>query len=169
MRPSLDFSDLAMEAGATCCIRMPLNRRQLLEAVNANLGPANKESMRGQATYPLKATQRAFQTIEPNGKTQSRACGTADVIGLENQPINLSPALQCAPNAISRGQGRLTSREREVLALVTDGVSNKAGGVRLSISVRTFETHRANVMGKLGAKNAAELVRFGLEGVRCLS
>jgi DNA-binding CsgD family transcriptional regulator len=60
----------------------------------------------------------------------------------------------------------LTPREREVLALVTGGVSNKDGGVRLSISVRTFETHRANVMGKLGAKNTAQLVRFGLEAVR---
>jgi DNA-binding CsgD family transcriptional regulator len=117
----------------------------------------------------FKATERPFQTIEPNGKTQSRACDTADVIGLENQPIDLSPAPRSAPNAISPSRDRLTPREREVLALVTDAVSNKAGGVRLSISVRTFETHRANVMGKLGAKNAAELVRFGLEGVRCLS
>jgi DNA-binding CsgD family transcriptional regulator len=49
-----------------------------------------------------------------------------------------------------------------VLALITGGVSNKEGGHRLGISKRTFESHRAHLMGKLGAKNAADLVRMTL-------
>jgi len=53
----------------------------------------------------------------------------------------------------------LTPREQEVLALVKDGFSNKEGGYRLGISTRTFETHRAHLMGKLGARNAADLIR----------
>jgi DNA-binding CsgD family transcriptional regulator len=53
----------------------------------------------------------------------------------------------------------LTPREQEVLALVIDGSSNKEGGHRLGISTRTFEAHRAHLMAKLGARNAADLIR----------
>ena len=53
----------------------------------------------------------------------------------------------------------LTPREQEVLALVIAGCSNKEGGYRLGISTRTFEAHRAHLMGKLGARNAADLIR----------
>lgn len=53
----------------------------------------------------------------------------------------------------------LTPREHEVLALIISGYSNKEGGHRLGISTRTFEAHRAHLMGKLGAKNVADLIR----------
>jgi DNA-binding NarL/FixJ family response regulator len=53
----------------------------------------------------------------------------------------------------------LTRREQEVLALITGGCSNKEGGYQLGISTRTFEAHRAHLMGKLGARNAADLIR----------
>jgi DNA-binding NarL/FixJ family response regulator len=53
----------------------------------------------------------------------------------------------------------LTPREQEVLALITGGCSNKEGGYRLGISTRTFEAHRARLMAKLGARNAADLIR----------
>lgn len=54
----------------------------------------------------------------------------------------------------------LTPREREVLNLVSDGQSNKEAGRLLGISPRTIEVHRARIMEKLGAKNAADLVRI---------
>jgi DNA-binding CsgD family transcriptional regulator len=54
----------------------------------------------------------------------------------------------------------LTPRETEVLRLVIEGCSNKQGGVRMQISYRTFESHRAEVMRKFGARNAADLVRL---------
>ncbi len=57
----------------------------------------------------------------------------------------------------------LTARERQVLYLITEGLTNQEIGQRLKISVRTAETHRANLMQKLGLGNAAELVRFALE------
>ena len=60
------------------------------------------------------------------------------------------------------GQDRLTQREREVLAEITGGASNKEAGRRLGISPRTIEVHRARIMDKLGAKNAADLVRITL-------
>jgi two-component system response regulator FixJ len=60
------------------------------------------------------------------------------------------------------GDDRLTEREREVLSQITNGASNKEAGRRLGISPRTIEVHRARIMDKLGAKNAADLVRITL-------
>jgi DNA-binding CsgD family transcriptional regulator len=56
----------------------------------------------------------------------------------------------------------LTPREREVLNHVSEGCSNKQGAIRMQIGPRTFESHRAQVMRKLGAKNGADLVRMVL-------
>lgn len=61
-----------------------------------------------------------------------------------------------------RQQKPLTPREREVLKLISEGHSNKEGALRMRISPRTFESHRAEAMRKLGARNTAELVRAAL-------
>jgi two-component system response regulator FixJ len=61
-----------------------------------------------------------------------------------------------------RGFSQLTTREREVLQLVADGKSNKEAGLIMGISPRTVEVHRARVMEKLGARNAADLIRIVL-------
>jgi two-component system response regulator FixJ len=63
-----------------------------------------------------------------------------------------------------RGQASLTPREREVLAQIAAGASNKEAGRRLGISPRTIEVHRARIMEKIGARNAADLVRIVLSG-----
>lgn len=60
------------------------------------------------------------------------------------------------------GADLLTRREREVLGRITAGASNKEAGRELGISPRTVEVHRARIMEKLGAKNAADLVRIVL-------
>jgi FixJ family two-component response regulator len=60
------------------------------------------------------------------------------------------------------GHHLLTPREREVLAEIAAGASNKEAGRRLGISPRTIEVHRARIMDKLRAKNAADLVRIVL-------
>lgn len=62
------------------------------------------------------------------------------------------------------GQALLTPREREVLALIAAGASNKEAGRHLAISPRTVEVHRARIMDKVGARNAADLVRIVLSG-----
>lgn len=60
------------------------------------------------------------------------------------------------------GHGSLTPREREVLSQIAAGASNKEAGRHLGISPRTIEVHRARIMEKLGARNAADLVRIVL-------
>lgn len=59
-----------------------------------------------------------------------------------------------------RGRDQLTRREREVLEHFAGGATNKEAGRLLGISPRTIEDHRANIMRKLGAKNAAHLIRI---------
>jgi FixJ family two-component response regulator len=59
-----------------------------------------------------------------------------------------------------RGRDQLTRRECEVLARIAAGASNKEAGRHLGISSRTVEVHRARIMEKLGARNAADLVRI---------
>jgi two-component system response regulator FixJ len=54
----------------------------------------------------------------------------------------------------------LSQRQREVMALVAEGLSNKEIGIRLGLSPRTVENYRAWVMEKMGANNLAKLVRM---------
>ena len=57
----------------------------------------------------------------------------------------------------------LTPREQEVLTWLANGRSNKMIARKLSISPRTVEIHRANLMQKLGARHAAHAVRLQIE------
>jgi two-component system, LuxR family, response regulator FixJ len=58
------------------------------------------------------------------------------------------------------GGSVLTPREREVLREIATGASSKEAGRILGISPRTVEVHRARIMDKLGARNAADLMRI---------
>lgn len=58
---------------------------------------------------------------------------------------------------------RLTRREREVLGGVAGGLSNRLIGEKLSISPRTVEIHRANMLNKLGANHTSDAIRIAIE------
>ncbi len=101
-------------------------------------------------------------------------------IVLSNQ-VYLSPAIagivvnELAQSKASRSrqspsasQG-LTSREREVLQLIAEGHSARDIAQRLHLSVKTIETHRRQMMGKLGIHNVADLTKFAIrEGLTSL-
>ena len=57
----------------------------------------------------------------------------------------------------------MTHREREILKLVAEGKSNKAIAEFLSLSVKTVEKHRSNLMSKLDVHNSAGLTAFAIE------
>jgi two-component system response regulator NreC len=57
----------------------------------------------------------------------------------------------------------LTQRERDVLRLIALGHTNTEAAGQLHLSVRTVETHRANIQSKLGCTSRAELVRHAME------
>jgi DNA-binding CsgD family transcriptional regulator len=57
---------------------------------------------------------------------------------------------------------RLTAREREIVQLVSEGKSTKEVASLLGISVKTAETHRANIMRKLQVHSVTDLVRYAV-------
>lgn len=57
----------------------------------------------------------------------------------------------------------LTRREKEILALVADGLTNQEIGEKLFISHRTVDTHRTNIMQKLDIHDIATLVRYAIQ------
>jgi len=57
----------------------------------------------------------------------------------------------------------LTTREIDVVKLLTSGLTNRQIADRLSLSVRTVESHRARILGKLGLESRADLVRWAAE------
>lgn len=72
-------------------------------------------------------------------------------------PANSEPARDAAARVAA-----LTSREDQVLRLLTHGGSNKAIARDLGLSPRTVEVHRAHLMGRLGATSLAEAVRLAM-------
>jgi DNA-binding NarL/FixJ family response regulator len=56
----------------------------------------------------------------------------------------------------------LTPREIEVLTLVAEGLTNQEIADRLTLSIKTVQAHRANIMEKLGIRDVAHLVRFAI-------
>jgi DNA-binding NarL/FixJ family response regulator len=66
------------------------------------------------------------------------------------------------PDAQMMLRSRLTSREREIVQLLAEGKSSKEVAVALGISVKTAETHRANIMRKLELHSVSELVRYAV-------
>lgn len=59
-------------------------------------------------------------------------------------------------------RSKTTKREREILLLVGQGITSREIAERLGVSLRTIEVHRANLMNKLDATNAASLARWAL-------
>lgn len=75
----------------------------------------------------------------------------------------LGEAMRAGAEPHERPLERLTAREIEVLRRVAGGQPSKAIAADLEISVRTVETHRANLMRKLELRSVAELTRFAIE------
>jgi DNA-binding NarL/FixJ family response regulator len=59
-------------------------------------------------------------------------------------------------------QSRLTPRQREIVQLLAEGKSSKEVAVALNLSVKTAETHRANIMRRLDCHSVSELVRYAV-------
>lgn len=67
------------------------------------------------------------------------------------------------PGADGSARSRLTARQREIVQLLAEGKSSKEVAVALRISVKTAETHRANIMRRLEVHSVSELVRYAIK------
>jgi two-component system, NarL family, response regulator NreC len=115
----------------------------LREAIRAGAsGYIIKRAVESELIGAIHAVQRGELYVHPamtRGLLQDRAGGAA--------PRRGDPA-------------SLTRREAAVLRLLVQGYTNRQIAEELALSVRTAETHRANIMGKLGLKSRVELVRW---------
>jgi DNA-binding CsgD family transcriptional regulator len=145
-----------------------------LTALLIYLGEIREQSHR----FPEAGGNRAYlqQVVENALEQTERVCALVRQIappqdGLHGRAVMISggaarsgtrPRQASAMFSSDAGGKPLTKREREVLDLISEGHSNKEGALRMGISPRTFESHRAEAMRKLGARNTADLVRKAL-------
>jgi DNA-binding NarL/FixJ family response regulator len=88
---------------------------------------------------------------------------------LSPQIADLVVGARVARSAAGTAKAPLAPREREVLQLIAEGHSSREIARRLHISAQTVETHRRNIMQKLGLHNVAELTRYAIrEGITLL-
>jgi DNA-binding NarL/FixJ family response regulator len=93
----------------------------------------------------------AIQTVKEGLTYLSEQLPREEILGLIRRGETL-------PNPVER----LTPREREVIQLVAEGYTNRQIAVKLSISVKTVEKHRYNLMDKLNMSDVTALVRFAV-------
>ncbi len=67
------------------------------------------------------------------------------------------------PGTEEGGYGSLSDREREVLVLLAEGLSNQEIADRLAITQSTLQTHRAHVLEKLGLRTTADLIKYAVQ------
>jgi DNA-binding NarL/FixJ family response regulator len=116
----------------------------------------------GASGYLLKGSSKeeflkAVRTVHAGGQYFS-----ADVsrVFVKNYLSARKPGAAAAAAAGAESHDyELTKRERQILRLITEGVSNKEIAEKLNKSVRTIETHRFNIMKKLDVSNLVELLK----------
>ena len=127
--------------------------------------PGNRVYLQQVVENALQQTERVCAMLKQIADVHPGAAAAVDRKPTsENPPARVKDSNRTADVMFSSevGQKPLTKREREVLALISEGCSNKQGALRMNISPRTFESHRAEAMRKLGARNTADLVRKAL-------
>jgi DNA-binding NarL/FixJ family response regulator len=126
-------------------------------------GPGNRVYLQQVVENALQQTERVCALVKQIADNHSASDPDhqqgRESKGGRNRDGGRAPGVMFATES---GQKPLTKREREVLSLISEGCSNKQGALRMSISPRTFESHRAEAMRKLGARNTADLVRKAL-------
>ena len=80
---------------------------------------------------------------------------------VQSSPSPSHPQAEEGPN-LAQELKVLTPRELEIVTLVAEGYTNQAIADRLTLSIKTVQSHRANVMEKLGLRDITHLVRFAL-------
>lgn len=136
----------------------------ILQELNADHYPAPIFIISGQGDIPMAVNaikQGAFDFIEKPFDAETVVARLRDALKTSEERNRSGEHIE---DRNFPGRETLTPRERQVLGRITAGASNKEAGRELGISPRTIEVHRARIMEKLGARNAADLVRIVLTG-----
>ena len=111
----------------------------------------------GASGYVLKAAagKELFQAVEAVAKNKKYISSQIADIVIDGYIEKIS-----APSTSARTE--LGSRERQVLQLLSEGMSSADIASRLSIAVKTVETHRRNIMRKLNIHSVAKLTKYAI-------
>lgn len=141
----------ARDAPATRCLALSMHTAEnyVLEALRA-----------GAAGYVVKDTApeelaQAIRVVAGGGQYISPAIA-------ERLGSDLLEQIQQGANDSPTPLDPITPRQRQILQLVAEGHSTRSIADRLSISIKTVETHRAQIMDRLGIRDVAGLTRFAL-------
>ena len=106
------------------------------------------------ADLPLLLSREMISRLE-----ELRSCyGKASIAAVLDDVIEMFERTR--DDSESKRFADLPPRLQQVLRLIADGLSTKEIASRLSLSVRTVEKHRANIMEKIGVREVASLVRW---------
>jgi DNA-binding NarL/FixJ family response regulator len=138
----------ALRAGASGFLVKDAETEDLIRAVRV--------AARGEALLSPSVTRRLIATFACRGPATGSAVGpgTGGRAGQRGGPDRPGPG---------RDLSRITEREREVLSLVAEGLSNDEIATRLYLSPLTTKTHVSHIMTKLDARDRAQLVIIAYE------
>jgi DNA-binding NarL/FixJ family response regulator len=157
--PDLLVTDLDLADGRGLALTVAIHEiapatRVVLLSATANEVSVRQAAVSGVKGYLLKS--------QP-----SREILAAVLDVLADKPIDPPPVLEASATGGDAARAeraailnRLSTREREIFDLIIWGQTNKQVAVKLGISVKTVETHRSHINGKLQVHSAAELVRL---------
>lgn len=129
-------------------------------------------SMHNDEAYVIEALRSGAHAyiLKDSGAKELKAAVRAVVAGkrylgppLSRRSIERYLEAAAGEPAWARPYTSLTSREREVFQLTVEGLTSREVADRLSISPRTVEKHRSNLMSKLGLHTQAELIRYAMQ------
>jgi DNA-binding NarL/FixJ family response regulator len=164
LRPDLVLMDLSMPGmtglEATTQIKQRLPTARVIVLTIYQTGEFIREALRAGADgYVLKGTSYEEFVLALDSVVAGKKFLCQDV-SMQLVDNYLHP--DGAPPA-KAAWTKLTARERSILKLVAEGRTNRATGEFLCISPKTVEKHRANLMRKLGLRNAAELTLMAID------
>jgi DNA-binding NarL/FixJ family response regulator len=168
LRPDVVLMDIAMpglnglEAVARVAKEFP-DVRVIMLSMHANEEYVLQALRSGAAGYLLKGARTAelelAVTSVAHGETYLSPAASKHVVSGYVQRTGEGAG---GGGSEPRPTERLTPRQREILQLIAGGVTTKAIAQQLSISVKTVEMHRAQLMERLGIHDVAGLVRYAI-------
>ncbi len=172
-RPDVVLMDVAMPGfggldATQQVLRASPQSKVIMVSVHADPGSVLRAIEAGASGYVLKDAgvaelELAIRSAVQGGTFLSPRVSSLVIEGYRRRASGEPGDLAGAPNASEQARlARLTPRQRQILQLVAEGASSRKMARRLNLSVKTIESHRAQLMERLGIHDVAGLVRFAI-------
>ncbi len=168
IKPDVTVLDISMPSlnGLEAARQMIKNdaRAKILILTQHESDPLIREVLdAGARGYVLKSDASRDLITAVNAVRSNKTFFTAKVaqIVLDGY-LDKKPKKLATDERKDEARSRLTPRQREIVQLLAEGKSSKEVAVALGLSVKTAETHRANIMRRLDCHSISELVRYAV-------